>query len=367
MFDFVPLKNYYDLYLNISLLIVVVTLFHTFVLKIDDKKNIAYTNFIGYCFLIFSVLYIGYRPLSGRYFGDMTTYNTHFLRYTLGGEIDSTQDAFFHYFMKFCSYFLDSKNFFMVCVILYILPIYRVSKVFFKEYWFYAFLMFVTSFSFWSYGTNGIRNGIATSFFLLAISFYNKKVWMIIFFIISTQVHQTLLLPTAAFVLVHFYSKSKHYLLFWFIAIPLSIALGGFWENLFASLGFGDERLSGYLVGEGVEGTTFSSTGFRYDFLVYSAAAVFTGWYFIFKKKFEDKIYIYLYNTYLICNAFWILVIRANFSNRFAYLSWFFMGLIIIYPFLKKDFFSNHHQLVGKVLTAYFMFTYFMVFIYYRN
>lgn len=367
MFDFVPLENYFKLYLNLSLFIVLVTLFHTFVLKIDDKKNIAYTNFTGYCFLIFSVLYIGYRPLSGRYFGDMITYNTHFLRYALGGEIDSSQDALFHYFMKFSSYFLDARNFFLLCAILYILPLYRVSKVFFKEYWFYAFLMFTTSFSFWAYGTNGIRNGIATSLFLLAISFYDKKIWMILFFILSSQVHQTLMLPIAAFIVTFFYTKSKSYILFWFLTIPLSIALGGFWENLFASFGFGDDRLGGYLVGEGVEGTTFSSTGFRYDFLAYSAAAVFVGWYFIIKKKFDDKIYIQLYNTYLICNAFWILVIRANFSNRFAYLSWFLMGLIIIYPFLKKDYFTKNHLLVGKVLVAYFLFTYLMEIIYYAE
>ena len=267
--------------------------------------------------------------------------------------------------MKFCSYFISAKNFFILCTTIYIGPLYRISKVFFKEYWFYAFLMFVTSFSFWSYGTNGIRNGMATSLFLLAITFYHKKVWMILTFIISIQIHQTLLLPVLAFGLAHLYSKSKIYLIIWFIAIPLSIALGNFWENLFASLGFGDGRLQGYLTGNGVEGASFASTGFRYDFLVYSAAAVYTGWYFIYKKKFNDKIYINLYNTYLICNGFWILVIRANFSNRFAYLSWFMMGLVIIYPFLRQKFFTNQHIVIGKVLTAYFMFTYLMSYVYY--
>ncbi len=367
MFDFVPLKNYFEIYLNISFFLVLFTLFHSYILRIDNRKNIAYINFTGYMFLTFTVLYMGFRPVSGRYFGDMATYNAHYINYAQGGELDLSKDAFFDYFMKFCSYFIDAKSFFMLCALLYILPLYRVSKVFFKEYWFYAFLMFTTSFSFWSYGTNGIRNGIATSLFLLAISFYDKKIWMILFFILSSQVHQTLMLPIVAFILTYFHSKSKNYILFWILTIPLSIALGGFWENLFASLGFGDDRLSGYLVGEGVEGTTFSSTGFRYDFLAYSATAVFIGWYFIFKKKFDDKIYIHIYNTYLICNAFWILVIRANFSNRFAYLSWFLMGLVIIYPFLKKEFFSNNHLLVGKVLTVYFLFTYLMEIIYYSK
>ena len=38
---------------------------------------------------------------------------------------------------------------------------------------------------------------------------------------------------------------------------------------------------------------------------------------------------------YLTANAFWILVIRSSFSNRFAYLSWFLMAIIIFYPFFK--------------------------------
>ncbi|WP_372757862.1 EpsG family protein [Mariniflexile sp.] len=367
MFDFLPAKIYYDVYINISLIIVVFTLFHTFILKIQEKKNITYINIIGYIFFVFLVLFIGFRPYS-TYFGDMGVYYRDFMKYSFGGELNTAQDPFFQYFMKICSYFLSARGFFVVSAMLYIFPLYRVSKIFFKQYWFYAFLMLATSFSFWSYGVNGMRNGLATSFFLLAVSYYDKKIWMIIFFIISSQIHQTLLLPILAFLLSHLYNNSKWFLTFWVLAIPLSIALGGFWESLFASLGFGDERLTGYLVGnDDLEGTTFSSTGFRYDFLIYSAGAVFTGWYFIFKKNFNDKIYTHLYNIYLFCNGFWILVIRANFSNRFAYLSWFMMALIIIYPFLKNEFFSKHHVMVGKVFTAYFMFTFLMYYFYYEG
>lgn len=366
MFDFVPLDIYYKVYLNVSLIVVIFTLFHTYVLKINNEKNIIYTNNMGYFFLVLTIIYMGFRPVSGKYFGDMLTYNKKFLLYASGAPINTTQDLFFEVYMKFCSYFLSVRYFFLLCVIIYIIPLYRVSKAYFGKYWFYAFLMFTVSFSFWTYGTNGIRNGIATSLFLLGLSFYNKKkFWLIFFIVLSFQIHNSLMLPALALVASQVYSKSKTYLIFWLLTIPLSITMGSVWESLFSSLGLGDDRLTGYLSGAEYEDTSFSSTGFRYDFLVYSAAAVFTGWYFIFKKKFNDPIYIHIYNTYLICNAFWILVIKASFSNRFAYLSWFLMGLVIIYPFLKKDFFTNHHLLVGKVLTVYFMFTYFMEFLYY--
>lgn len=365
MFDFIPLGLYYPIYINLSLALVLFTVLHAYVLPIDDTKNISYINWAGYTFLIFSILYIGTRPVSGRYFGDMVTYNRYFTYYANGGDVQVSKDMLFHYFMKICSQVLSNHTFFTLCEFIYIYPLYKVSKTFFKDYWFYAFLMFAVSFSFWSYGTNGIRNGIATSLFLLGISYYNKRILMIFWLFIASQVHQTLLLPIGAFILTFFYKNSKAYLVFWISCIPLSIALGGFWESLFASLGFADERLGAYLVGGVNEEDSFSSTGFRYDFLVYSAGAVAVGWYFIFRKKFKDLVYIHLYNTYLISNAFWILVIRANFSNRFAYLSWFMMGLVIIYPYITQKFFVKHHVIVGKVLTVYFLFTYLMFYIYY--
>ncbi|WP_369449856.1 EpsG family protein [Algibacter lectus] len=152
------------------------------------------------------------------------------------------------------------------------------------------------------------------------------------FFIIAILFHKTQLLPVAAFVLTYIYNNPKTYLKVWFISIPMSLFLGSVFIAFFTVLGFGDDRLAGYLSGE-----LQADTRFRWDFLFYSSFPVFAGWFFIFKKKFNDIFYFQVYNVYLICNSFWILVIRANFSNRFAYLSWFIMAFIIIYPLLKKQ------------------------------
>ena len=360
MIEFIPLKEYQNVYLNLTLLILLFTIVHSLLLKVYDNKNISYLRNMGYLILVILTLYMGLRPVSGRYFTDMITYARHFERYAYGGNIISEKDIFFHYFMKFCSSILSIHNFFLVCAILYVYPMYRISKRFFKEYWFYAFFMFIASFSFWTYGVNGIRNGIATSIFLWALSYQNDKKKMIAISIIAVLFHKSLLLPIFAYIVTFFYNKPKGYLLGWLFAIPLSIALGGFWESLFTSIGFGDGRLGGYLSGSAEE-----SGGFRFDFLLYSAAAVFAGWYYIFKKKFNDKIYIQLFNTYLITNAFWVLVIRASFSNRFAYLSWFLMAIVIIYPLLKQLMFKNQNLIIARVLFLYFSFTYFMFVFYY--
>ena len=170
--------------------------------------------------------------------------------------------------------------------------------------------------------------------------------------------HNTISLPLAAYILTLFVKNPKWYFIGWLLAIPLSIALGGFWENLFANLGFADERFSECLTGD--KDAAFVNSGFRYDFLFYSSFPVIVGAYFIFKKKFIDLFYIQLFNIYLTANAFWILIIRANFSNRFAYLSWFLMPLIIIYPLIKNSSIKKQHKIIGLVLLFYYAFTYFM-------
>jgi hypothetical protein len=221
----------------------------------------------------------------------------------------------------------------------------------------------VVSLSFYTYAVNGIRNGVALSLFLWGLSYRDKKVLMGLFFLIATLFHKTALLPIIAYIVTYFYNNSKVLFKVWLLCIPLSMALGAIFISIFTSIGFGDDRLAGYLTSQSEAGT-FASAGFRWDFLFHSAFAVFAGWYFVFKKNFKDTFYAQLLNTYLICNAFWILVIKANYSNRFAYLSWFMMALIIIYPLLKQTFFKYQHVIIGKIIFLYFGFTYLMYWYY---
>ena len=347
-FDFIPL-DLYGLYFYYAMLLTVVVMFF------DLNKGFKKSNF-GLLFVGVVIIYMGFRPISGRWFGDMGTYNGIFIRYQQGASTRVGTDVLFDIFMKFCSGFMTANFFFLTCAFLYIYPLYAVCKKWFKEYWFYAFLLLVTSFSFWAYGTNGIRNGIAGSLFLLGIS-RNRRIWQIAILFVAISIHKTMMLPLMGFILAQFYNKPKYMIGFWILCIPLSLVGGGFWEVLFASLGFGDDRLS-YLTAGNVNNDNFSSTGFRWDFLAYSATAVFAGWYFIIKKNFKDQTYYFLFNTYIFANAFWILVIRANFSNRFAYLSWFMMALVIVYPLITTQFFKKQSRIFAKVLVVYFLFTY---------
>lgn len=355
--DFIPIQLYTPIYFHIILFVVLLTFIHTQSQKIRSKTNITFMQYSGYLILLFVLLYMGLRPIDG-VFVDMGTYARIFLLYQSGQIFINISDPVFNSFISFSSKIMSLQMFFLICTLLYILPLYIVSKKWFKAYWFYAFLFLIGSLSFWTYGVNGIRNGIAGSLLLLGMS-RDKRVFQIIWIVLAIGFHKSMLLPALGFLITQFYNKPKHYILFWLLCIPLSLISGGFWENLFSRFTFlSDERLR-YLTTEANVGA-FSKTGFRWDFLFYSASAVFAGWYYIVKKNFNDKFYWRLFNTYVFANAFWILVIRANFTNRFAYLSWFMMALVIVYPLLKQNLILSQHKKIGFILIGYFSFTYLM-------
>lgn len=354
MFDWIPLEIYTPLYYYLLFLVVIMLFLDAQANKYPSGNKF---QLLGTILLIFILGYIGFRPISGYYFGDTATYAEIFYNYAGGSLINTSQDLVFNGFMKFASSFMSVHFFFFICAMLYTIPLYIICKKWFKELWFLGFIFFITALSFWSYGTNGVRNGIAGSLFLLGIS-RDKRVFQIAWILLAIGFHKTMLLPTLGFVLANIYNQPKKMIAFWAACIPLSLVGGRLFESFFGSLGF-DDRLS-YLTTSNVNENNFSSTGFRWDFVLYSATAIYAGWYYIVKKGYQDKVYYWLFNTYVFANAFWILVIRANFSNRFAYLSWFMIGLVIVYPLLRTTLFANQYKKVGFILLLYFSFTFIM-------
>ena len=361
----IPPESYYPLYINMCLVLVLLTVFHSRILNMNDQKNTIYTYTVGLLLLVFLILFMGQRPIH-YLFGDTVNYIVGFTNYKYGTPLVEDSDLGWHLFMRFMAQHISIHTFYTIVCFLYIFPMYKISKQCFGNYWFYAFLMFVISFSFWTYGVNGIRNGAAGSLFLWGLCYRDRKWIMAIFFFIAISFHKSLFLPVLAFIITYFYDNPKVYIKGWLACIPLSLVLGSFWIGLFAGLGFGDDRFSDYLLTE-ADTRFFSSTGFRWDFLFHSSFAVFAGWYYIYKKNYKDKFYNQLLSTYLICNAFWILIIEANYSNRFAYLSWFLMAIVIIYPLLKAELVKRQHFFIGKIMLAYFSFTYLMYYVYYAD
>lgn len=360
MFDFIPPDSYTPIHYNVLLLMVIVVLISSRAFVISEQRILNIFSGIAIVYIPLLIIYMGFRPISGRLFGDTKNYANLYDRFIQNPDLIIEKDYMFNQFMKWCTHFMDIHTFYIVLAILYLTPVIIFSYKHYKRYWFFAFFFFLTSFSFWAYGTNGLRNGLGTGFFILGLSFYQKKWLMYPFFLLGYFMHASILIPIAAFVASGLYKNPKVYIYIWLASIPLSLIGGSTWATFFSSLGFEQDRTAGYLTDTDQYMDQFSQTGFRWDFLLYSAAPVFAGWYFIIKKKINDVFYIHIFGTYCIANAFWILVITAAFSNRFAYLSWFLMPVVVSYPFLKYKIWNDQFKQVGWITLLYFAFTYFM-------
>lgn len=342
------------------MILMFITLLHAYQNDLFVESTKTFAKGLGFLLLILICLYLGTRPVSF-HFGDMGTYGAIYRKIQNGETVIIKNDYLFNYFMLLCTKIMNDRWFFFLCALIYTLPCYFFSKKYGGSYWYYVFFIFIGSYMFWPFGTNGIRNGLGTSVFILALCFYDRKILMYSLMALSFGVHSSIIIPIAALLISAIYKNPKFYLYIWLAAIPLSLIGGGFWESFFGGLGFGDDtRAEDYLTKGNINNDTFAYTGFRWDFLFYSSFAAFAGWYFIFKKKITDKFYIHLWGIYMIANAFWILIIRANFSNRFAYLSWFLMAPVIAYPLLRYKMFPNQYRIIGVVLAVYYLFTYLM-------
>ena len=367
MFDFVPVDIYSNLFYHFMLLITMITALLVVSSNLGDGSIQNLSSGLGLSLVLLVVFYMGAR-LPSYYFGDTGNYAHAYKVLQSGKDIKIQNDYVFNYFMLFCSKFMSIRLFLFVDAVIYIVPMYLFSRKYGGSYWFLAFIVFITSYSFWPYGVNGIRNGMATSIFILALVFYDKKWLMYFLFALSFGMHNSLSIPIAAFIVSGIYKNPKVYFYIWFSTIPLSLLGGGFWSTFFTSLGLGDDRAAAYLDAGAIvelarnEGTTFSQTGFRWDFVLYSASGVFVGWFFLIKNKVKDHFYIHLWGVYMIANAFWILVINAAFSNRFAYLSWFLLAPVIIYPLLRFRFSPLQSRILASIFITNYLFTYYMYF-----
>lgn len=335
------------------------------------------------------IIVMGLRPLSYRFVDTMNYARTYYNTLPLYGEIDWHKEWLFALYRTWCkSMGFTVNTYFLIIEIGYLgFMFWAYKKALWENAWF-AMLFGLSAFSFFTYGVNGIRNGLACSFVTLAIIFAAKDKNYIVAGIIcflALGIHKSTLLPTAAMVAgLFFIKKPKIALMFWAMSIPLSLVAGGPISSFFMGLGF-DDRAEAYISGDNAKYGNFSSTGFRWDFLAYSAMPVWLIWYVI--KKIEKKrlemgiektveeedsgvygagimadaqsmrVFNVLSIVYLLTNAFWVMVIKASFSNRFAYLSWFIYPLVLAYGVIRLHIWDDQDKKAGLILLAHAGFT----------
>lgn len=318
-------------------------------------------------FTVFFILMFGFRPISF-FFGDTVNYNASYqIMQTYGtteadlpAEMDS--DWLFYWSMFLFAQVVDIHFFFVIVICFYIVMMFNGCRKLDVGHGAMLMLFCIGSFSFYGYAVNGIRNGVACSFVIMALAGVCKgeRFWPIVLSFIAISCHKSTALPLACMFFTYFVRNPRLMFVAWLGAIVISLVMGETITNVLSLLSY-DERLAelgqkGEDVIElwGVE----MDNRFRWDFLLYSSMPILLGAYTLFVRKIYNNTYLILLGTYIYANAFWIIVIRDVFSNRLAYLSWFLYPIVLAYPLFNLPVFEkNHSEKTAWILMAHFGFT----------
>lgn len=308
------------------------------------------------CFVY--AMFIGLRPFDG-IFGDTISYARVYDNFSYQSVIaDWDTEWIWQYMMLICKRADVSVSGFVCLVSLcYFFTAFAAICMLMPKNVMITLLFVLSSVMFYSFGINGMRNGLACHITLLGISVMLKGRIMSasIIYACAFGIHRSAFLPIAASVAGAIGSRSLlPVICLWVASIPVSLVSGGYFTGLFASIGF-DDRMAVYTQAQDM--SLFSHTGFRWDFLLYSAPPVAMAYWVTAVKRITDRWYTVIATVYILCNAFWILVIRSAYSNRFAYLSWFIYPFVIAYPLVNLPLWRYQKQKTCLILVGYAVFT----------
>ena len=370
IFSSIPGSLYSSIYLYLLVGLCLVTSLRY--LSTEDKLVQNQSGGVGLVFSlilsIFVIIFLGTRPITGQ-FGDTGMYAYWYDIFYSTYELDLSGEWIWEYIAIISIRMgLDASGWFLLIEFFYIGLMLASCWLLMRRNVWVALLFCLVSFSCFSYGVNGIRNGLACNIVMLAVALISgnsiKKIIAVLLMITAYFIHHSTALPSVCAISAWLVIKDPKYAIsFWGASILLSLVIGNAVGDFFTGFGF-DERESYFVDAAEISDTVqFSSTGFRFDFLLYSAMPVLMAWYVAVKRNFQDKTYNIIANTYILANAFWILVIRATFSNRFAYLSWFLYPIVIAYPLLRMNIWEDQDRKAALILLAYAGFTFAMHFI----
>lgn len=311
---------------------------------------------------ILMALFIGLRPISGL-FVDMINYAS-FWEHSASSTFDWSAENFIfdNIFALMSGYGYTRTMFFLLIATIYFVCTAIACQKMFGKNALFAFVVFLGAFSTFSYATNGIKAGAAGAIFLLALAYKENKLLSLLFLWVSLGFHHSMILPIGAFILCYFVKRPKWFFYFWLSCSIISfLHITSFMDWLADFIAGTDERGAGYLKEVDNWG---GKSGFRLDFLIYSAMPVLAGYYAIFKRYINDQKYEFIWSIYLVTNAFWLLCMYGSFTNRIAYLSWFMYPIVLVYPFLRKEIMDGQHIMLKRITYLHLLFTLFMTFLY---
>mgnify|MGYP002854787024 CR=1 FL=1 len=359
----IPAELYQPIYLIVVLLLI---LLYYRKIKTTTEMGIidSRLNYTQLLVCIFFIVFIGTRPINGLVFNDMPAYYGAYMRYN--NEVyrfdwnacNLIWDNLESYFV---SIRLEPTYWYVLVSTIYFGCMYWACIKIFRDKGYLAFLVCLAALITFSFGTNGLKNGTALSIFLLAIA-YRDKWWLSFYFaLISWGFHHAMQIPIASYFAFYFIKKKEIYLAIWVISFVLAAMHITYFQEMFA--GFTDERGQNYLK----QKYEMDVSGFRPDFIIYSAVPIFLVYFIQKKYQLESKMLDFLWCFYTLTNSVFLLCTYGSYINRIAALSWFVYPILIIYPcFLIEDR-EIGTKWLRYIVIGHIAFTLFMHFIYYKG
>jgi hypothetical protein len=347
--NFLEINNWVDFWYYIVGVIVILSILY--MLQYSNYKysiSPPFSNKLIYITALFIAIYFVIEPIV--IYSDKWLYQEDFLSVSLSHQIGDTlnKDIGFYYYTFVVSSITNSPLiYFFITAIVYMSGyIFFIKRKIISQYQFILFLGIISSLGFFGYGTNTIRAGLALSFFIIALTRKPGFNFSLIFLVLAVLFHKSLLMPVASWVLIRFYNDKNNFILLWVVCFFLSLFFGNTFVSMFGEFfNITDERVQAYAYNTDIA----YKTGFRLDFVVYSIIPIIIAKLYQ-KKGYFDHFYNQLLSLYVICNAFWLLLIRIAFSDRFATLSWFLIPILLLYPLLQKKIFVHQTLYIYAIL-----------------
>ena len=372
--DFIPASFYQNIYM-ILVTLLTYNVSQRYKVMTTDRlvtnqpwlsfRGISMSSALIVCVLF--TLFIGLRPVS-YVFCDMANYATDYDR-GVGGyfafDWDAENKIWDNLFAWWTANSLGFNNLMLLMCALNFGCTFAACRRLFPNDTLIAFLVFLGAFSTFTYAVNGVKAGTAAAVFLLAVSYYKNWKICIPLLLAAYGFHHSMIMPVGSFVIACFYKNSKVLLGIWIVCVVISALHITWFQELFATMSAdraADARGADYLMATGDDAYI---TGFRPDFILYSAAPVIVGRIAILRKNIRSEFYEFFLNLYIITNSIWMLCMYASYSNRIAYLSWGLYPLVLIYPFLKEKWGEGQYRTFYKVVWYHLGFTLVMEYIYY--
>lgn len=288
-----------------------------------------------YMLLILGGLGIALRYLFFNGLGDTTTYLEHFIARSQGLPYKwESRDWLYEAFTWLTSKTGSVAFHFISITFVIFAPILYWSKKHFNQAYWVVVLLFLAHPFFIPYANNGIRFGMATSIFILALA--SKNQWYrLIFALAAVLMHGTMLLP---FLMMYFILLFPKIRLRYFIYVSLfanlmAILLKTSWYHYFLDLLPIEYffRMHFYL-SEMQYNHVAIWGGFRWDFWLYGFLFVIWSAWIIHRYKWRDPYFIFIAKLYTSIHAITPFFYAVFFANRFGMLAWFLTPLLIALP-----------------------------------